>query len=178
MQKLIEIRFHGRAGQGIVTAANLLALAAAKEGKFVQAFPFFGSEKRGPPVTSYCRISTEKIELNEEIEAPDIVVVADSSILNEVDVTEGTKNESIIIINSKKEIKLNKKCKTFFVDGTEIAVKNLGKPITNTVMLGALAKITSIVKLESIEKAIKERFKEELAEKNIQAIKECFNEVD
>lgn len=176
---MLEIRFHGRAGQGIVTAAELLAEAAAMEGKYSQAFPFFGSEKRGPPVTSYCRIDEKPIVIHEEIEEPDMIVVAEPSVLNEVKVDAGLKPNGILIINSIQSAEEFSKAErhVFAVNGTEIAVKHLGKPITNTVMLGALCKITGIVKIENIQQAIRNRFPPKIAEPNIKAIEECFNAV-
>jgi len=176
---MIEVRFHGRAGQGIVTAAELLAHAVAKEGKFSQAFPVFGSEKRGPPLASFCRIDDKPIKLHEQIYEPDIVVVADDSILDAVDVCAGLKKDGILIINTKRPVReLGLKLsgqKIFAVDGNEIALRTFGKLIVNTVMLGALAKATGIVKIESIKKAIAERFPPKIAEPNNAVIEECFN---
>ncbi len=176
---MLEVRFHGRAGQGIVTAAELLAEAAAMEGKYSQAFPFFGSEKRGPPVTSYCRIDEKAITIHEEIEEPDIVIVAEPSVMDEVKVDAGLKPNGILIINSTQTTEEFSKAgrHVFIVNGTEIAMKNLGKPITNTVMLGALCKITGIAKLENIQQAIRNRFPPKIAEPNVKAIEECYNAV-
>jgi 2-oxoacid:acceptor oxidoreductase gamma subunit (pyruvate/2-ketoisovalerate family) len=176
---MLEIRFHGRAGQGMVTAAELLAEAAAMEGKYSQAFPFFGSEKRGPPVTSYCRIDEKPITIHEEIEEPDIVIVAEPSVLDEVNVDAGLKPNGILIINSRQSSEEFDQTErhVFCINGTEIAVRHLGKPITNTVMLGALCKLTGIVKLESIQKALQNRFPKKIALPNIQAIEECYNAV-
>ncbi len=180
---MMEIRFHGRAGQGIVTAAELLADAVHMEGKFSQAFPFFGSEKRGPPVTSYLRIDSKPIVIHEEIEKPDIVVVAEPSVMTEVQVDAGLKPNGKLILNSPKtreEIKASGVVNGHHLDvvnGTEIALKYLGKPITNTVMLGALCKFTDVVKLESVIKAIEKRFPEKLAKPNIEAITECYNSI-
>ncbi|MBI2598156.1 MAG: 2-oxoacid:acceptor oxidoreductase family protein [Candidatus Diapherotrites archaeon] len=180
---MIELRFHGRAGQGIVTATELLATAAAAEGKFSQAFPIFGSEKRGPPVTSFCRISNEPIQIHEEIAEPDIVVVAEPSILGTVNVTAGLKENGTIIINTPKsatELEIAAK-NVFTIDGTQIALKNLKKPITNTVMLGALIKITGIVGLESIKKSLEAKFagkfSKEIIDANILTIQECFDKI-
>ncbi|MEK6942411.1 MAG: 2-oxoacid:acceptor oxidoreductase family protein [archaeon] len=180
---MIELRFHGRAGQGMVTAAELLATAAHLEGKHSQAFPIFGSEKRGPPVTSFCRISSGPILIHEEISEPDIVVVADASILDTVDVAAGLKPNGIIIVNSNKpEVLLGIRAKNVFtIDGTEIAIKNLKKPIINTVILGALVKATGIVKLESIKKALEVKFagnfSQEIIEANLKTIQECFDKM-
>lgn len=176
---MVEIRFHGRAGQGIVTAAELLAHAVAKEGKFSQAFPFFGSEKRGPPVASFCRIDDKPIKLHEQIYEPDFVVVADDSILDSVDVCAGLKKNGILIINTNRRVKdLGLKIsgqKVFAVDGNEIAYRTFNKLIVNTIMLGALAKATGIVKIDSIKKAIDGEFPQKIAEPNKLVISECYD---
>lgn len=180
---MFEIRFHGRAGQGIVTAAELLADAVHMEGKYSQAMPFFGSEKRGPPVTSYLRIDSKPITIHEEIITPDLVVVAEPSVLSEVQVDAGLKMNGQLILNSPHTLEFVKASGVVnghhlsVINGTDIALKHLGKPITNTVMLGALCKLTNVVKLESVIKAIERRFPEKLAKPNIEAIKECYNAV-
>ncbi|MEM3400067.1 MAG: pyruvate ferredoxin oxidoreductase subunit gamma [Candidatus Micrarchaeia archaeon] len=171
-----EIRFHGRGGQGAVTAASLLAMAAGDEGKYSQAFPFFGVERRGAPVTSFCRISDEPIKIHQYIYKPDIVVVLDPSLLGKVDVCEGLKEGGIVIVNSKERISLPTK-NAYFVDASGIAIKHIGKPIVNTAMLGAFAKVTNLVHIDGLKKAIGEVFKGELAEKNIRAIEECYSGV-
>lgn len=176
---MLEVTFHGRAGQGIVTASELLASAVAMDGKFSQAFPFFGSEKRGPPVASFCRIDSKPIKVHEQIYEPDIVVVADDSILKSVNVCSGLKKNGIIIINSTKAVKdLDLKVlpsqKIIAIDGTGIAWKVFNKKIVNTVMLGALIKATGIAKIDSIKKAIEERFPPKLSQPNIQVVEECY----
>ncbi|WP_456367299.1 pyruvate/ketoisovalerate ferredoxin oxidoreductase subunit gamma [Thermococcus sp.] len=178
---MIEIRFHGRGGQGAVTAANILASAAFKEGKYVQAFPFFGVERRGAPVTAFTRIDDKPIRIKTQIYEPDVVVVLDPSLLDTVDVTAGLKDNGIVIINtekSKEEVleKLKKKpAKLALVDATTIALEILGLPITNTAILGAVAKATGLVNLESVQEAIKETFSGNLGEKNAKAAEEAFN---
>jgi len=178
-----EIRLHGRAGQGMVTGAELIAMAAAYDGKHSQAFPYFGSEKRGPPVEAYCRVSEHPITIHEEISEPDIVVVADSSIMAEVDVCAGLGKGGILIINTTKgpeELKLNAS-KVFTINATEVALRHFHKLILNTVMLGAFCKITGIVKLESVKRAVKEKlsgkFSEKIVEANIAAIQEVYDKV-
>jgi len=179
--KMIEIRFHGRGGQGAVTAANILASAAFKAGKYVQAFPFFGVERRGAPVTAFTRIDDKPIRIKTQIYEPDIVVVLDPSLLETVDVTAGLKEGGIVIINtekSKEEVleKLKKKpAKLALVDATTIALDVLGLPITNTAILGAVAKATGIVELDYVKEAIKETFSGTLGEKNAKAAEEAFN---
>jgi 2-oxoacid:acceptor oxidoreductase gamma subunit (pyruvate/2-ketoisovalerate family) len=162
--KLIEIRFHGRGGQGAVTAANILAEAAFREGKDVQAFPYFGVERRGAPVTAFTKIDDDPIRVRSQIYEPDYVVVLDQSLLKSIDVALGMKSEGIILVNIdkkpetiKKEIQGDFKIAT--VDATGIAIRHtLGTkaaPIVNTAILGAFAKVTGLVKIESIVDSIK-----------------------
>jgi 2-oxoacid:acceptor oxidoreductase gamma subunit (pyruvate/2-ketoisovalerate family) len=159
---MIEIRFHGRGGQGAVTGANILAMAAFREGKDVQAFPYFGVERRGAPVTAFTKIDDRPVRIKSQIYEPDYVVVLDSSLLKAVDVTQGLKDGGVVIINTDKkpdDIK-GVKGKIATVDATGIAVKHgLGSkeaPIVNTAILGALAKATGIVKIQSIVDTIAE----------------------
>jgi 2-oxoacid:acceptor oxidoreductase gamma subunit (pyruvate/2-ketoisovalerate family) len=160
---MYEIRFHGRGGQGAVTAANILAVAAFKEGYDVQSFPFFGVERRGAPVEAYTRIDNKKIDIRMYIYNPDAVLVLDPSLTSNIDVTKGLKDGGIIVINSiKKPSEFDlKKFKIATVDATEIAVnKGLGSkaaPIVNTAILGAYAKAVGNVKIESIVEAVKEK---------------------
>ncbi len=183
-EKMIEIRFHGRGGQGAVTAANILAGAAFAEGKYVQAFPFFGVERRGAPVTAFTRIDEKPIRIKTQIYEPDVVVVLDPSLLEVVDVTAGLKEGGIVIVNTEKtkdEVlkSLKKKPKKLaIVDATSIALDVLGLPITNTSILGAIAKATGVVKIESVEGAIKDTFSGELGEKNAKAAATAFEKTD
>ncbi|NJE54250.1 pyruvate/ketoisovalerate ferredoxin oxidoreductase subunit gamma [Thermococcus sp. 21S9] len=178
---MIEIRFHGRGGQGAVTAANILASAAFKQGKYVQAFPFFGVERRGAPVTAFTRIDDKPIRIKTQIYEPDIVVVLDPSLLDTVDVTAGLKDGGTVIVNTEKSkdevlAKLKKKpAKLALVDATTIALDILGLPITNTAILGAVAKATGVVELKYVQEAIKETFSGTLGEKNAKAAEEAFN---
>ena len=179
---LREFRWHGRGGQGAWTASELLARAAIHEGKYIQSFPEFGPERMGAPVKAYTRISDEPIRLHCAVYNPSLSIVMDPTLLATVKVTEGLDENGILIINSpkdpknmKEELKM-KKGKLWTVSGTEIALRILGRAITNTAMLGVVARATGIVKMESIEKAVRERFPEPLAEKNIGVIKEAFQE--
>jgi pyruvate ferredoxin oxidoreductase gamma subunit len=172
-----EIRFHGRGGQGVVTSANLLAIAAFKEGKYCQAFPFFGTERRGAPVVSFARIDTEFIRTREQIYNPNYVVVLDSTLLDVIDVTEGLKDDGIIVINTNKEVNLKTKARVKTIDATAIALEIIGKPFVNTPMIGALVGATHIVKLDSVIEAIKETFPEEVAKKNIEAVKKTYEKI-
>ena len=161
---MLEIRFHGRGGQGAVTAAEVLAVAAFKDGKYAQAFAKFGPERRGAPVSSFTRIDDSPIRIRQNVYEPDIVVVLDSSLMKVVDVKEGLKENGILLINTGKDIP-NAWC----VDATSIAMDIIGKPIVNTAMLGAFSKASECaVSLDSIVEAIKERFPGEMGKKNAQ----------
>ncbi len=179
---LKEIIFYGRGGQGAVTAANLLASAALKSGnRGVQAFPFFGAERRGAPVKAFARISNEEIFLRSQIKEPDIVVVLDTGIMDVIDVTAGLKKDGIILLNSyKKPVDFSFPYKVATVDATSIALKNDirvgGIPVVNTPMVGALVRILNGVKLEALKEAIRERFGK-IAEKNERAVEEAYNKV-
>lgn len=177
-----EIRWHGRAGQGIITVSRLLASAALIEGKYVQAFPEFGPERLGAPIKGFTRIGDEPIEIHSQIYNPDVVIVLDPTLFKIEDVTEGLKDEGKIVANMDDRKKLfeflrSKKVYTYSVNATRIALDIFGKAIFNTPMLGALVKATSLVSLDSIIKVIKERFPESIAEKNIEALKRAYEEV-
>ncbi len=172
---LKEIRIHGRGGQGGVTAAELLARAAFKEGKWVQAVPFFGAERRGAPVKAFARLSDEPILVRSQIYNPDYVLVLDSGLLDLVDVTEGLKKDGVVVVNTQKkpeELNLNHD-HVATVDATGIALELgllvSGLPVLNTTMLGAFAKATNEVKLESVLEAIRETWQGAAGEKNAKA---------
>lgn len=159
---MYEVRFHGRGGQGAVTAANILAIAAFKEGKDAQAFPMFGVERRGAPVQAFVRMDEKPIDVKTQIYEPDAVVVLDPTLLEVVDVTQGLKSGGIIILNTRKkpnEFEFGG-AKVFTVDATTIAVDNhLGtktNPIVNTAVLGAYSKAVGNVGMEAIREAIRE----------------------
>lgn len=182
VEKLKEIRWHGRGGQGAWTASEILAKAAILEGKYIQSFPEFGPERMGAPVNSYTRISEEPINLHCSVYNPDIVVVLDPTLLKTVPVSQGLKENGVLIVNTKvtpaeirKKLDL-KTGKVWTVPATKIAMAILGRPITNTAMIGAVARATQIISLESIKKATNERFPTNIAEKNIGIIKEAYKE--
>lgn len=177
---MIEIRLHGRGGQGAVTSAELLALAAIKEGKYAQAFPSFGPERRGAPVVAFCRVSDERIRIRAVISQPDIVLVLDPSILRLVNVGDGLKAEGVLVANTRhtpEEIKdeLGLKARVATVNATRIAREELGLPITNTTMLGALLKASAIVDKSSMIEPLQERFGR-IAERNIKAFERAYQE--
>jgi 2-oxoacid:acceptor oxidoreductase gamma subunit (pyruvate/2-ketoisovalerate family) len=182
LKNIVEFRWHGRGGQGAWTASELLARTALYEGKYIQSFPEFGPERMGAPVTAFTRISTEPIRIHCAVYEPDIVVVLDPSLLKTVPVTSGVNENGIILVNSVDEpAKVRENLKTekgkiWTIPATQIALKILGMPITNTAMLGIVARATKIVSLESIEKIVKERFRADLAEKNFAVIKEAYQE--
>jgi pyruvate ferredoxin oxidoreductase gamma subunit len=178
---LIEIRWHGRGGQGAVTSAELLAKAAIDEGKYAQGFPAFGAERRGAPVVAFDRIdSLSPIRVRAEIRQPDVVIVLDPTLLRVVKVTAGLKDDGILVINTKKSFEAIQKdfgntWKLALVDGSRIAREILGVPIVNTTMLGALLKAIPVVQIESLVKPLEERFGR-LAERNLNALKRAFEE--
>ncbi len=178
--QLVEIRWHGRGGQGAVTSAELLAQAAISEDKFAQAFPSFGPERRGAPVLAFVRISNKQLRIRAGIVEPDVVVVLDPGLLRIVDVASGLKDGGILVFNTKKSVaeiksEFNIKCRLATVNATKIARELLGVPITNTTMVGALLKATDVVRLESVVEPLKKRFGR-LAERNINAMKRAYEE--
>jgi pyruvate ferredoxin oxidoreductase gamma subunit len=179
-ERLKEIRIHGRGGQGSVTAAELIAIAAFEDKRFSQAFPAFGVERRGAPVMAFVRIADKPIRIRSQVYEPDYVVVQDVSLLEVVNVASGLKSDGKIIINTDKpkdDLNLKTDAQIITIDATKIAMETLGRPIVNSIMLGAFCKATKEVSLESINKAISERFKGDLGKKNLLAIKTAYERV-
>lgn len=177
---MIEIRIHGRGGQGAVTSAELLAVAAIGRGRYAQAFPSFGPERRGAPVVAFCRIADERIRVRAIVQRPDIVLVLDPGILRLVDVAGGIKDEGVIVANTRytpQEIKeeLGFKVRVATVDATRIAREEIGLPITNTTMLGALLKAVELIPMDSLIPPLQERFGR-VAERNIKAFERAYQE--
>jgi pyruvate ferredoxin oxidoreductase gamma subunit len=175
-----EIRIHGRGGQGNVTASEFLAEAAFADGLFAQAFPMFGSERHGAPVTAYVRISDKPIRLRSQIYEPDYVVVQDASLFQGNDLLEGLKDGGLIVINTslaQSEFGIPQKYKVVTVPATELALKIVGKPIINTIMVGAFAGASGEIRLEALETSVRERYPGELGEKEIVAMREAFEKV-
>jgi pyruvate ferredoxin oxidoreductase gamma subunit len=177
---MIEIRFHGRGGQGAVTSAELLALAAIGEGKYAQAFPSFGPERRGAPVVAFCRIDDERIRIRANVSEPNIVVVLDSSLLKIVNVAAGLKSDGVLVTTSPDSPEkvlgdLKIKNRVAVVDALKIAREILGVPITNTTMLGSLIRAQGLVKKESFISPLRERFGR-IAEKNISAFERAYQD--
>jgi 2-oxoacid:acceptor oxidoreductase gamma subunit (pyruvate/2-ketoisovalerate family)/2-oxoacid:acceptor oxidoreductase delta subunit (pyruvate/2-ketoisovalerate family) len=177
---LIEIRLHGRGGQGAVTASRIIATAAYEEGKYSQAIPMYGTERRGAPLTAFVRIDDVRVRERELVHNPDISIVLDPLIAKEQGVVENLKPGGLVLLNTTyepEEIKLGGNFKVATVDATSIALSTLGRAITNTAILGAFSRITGLVKLESMEKAIKKYFPGRLGEMNVAAVRKSFEEV-
>jgi len=172
-----EIRIHGRGGQGSVTAAELLAVAAFEDGKYSQAFPFFGVERRGAPVTAFTRLSDKKIRLRSQIYEPDYVIVQDATLVSAVDVTAGLKPDGMVIVNSEKsadDIGLDAGIDVRTIDATGIALEIIGRPIVNTTLLGAFAGATGEISIESIKESVLARFPGKIGEVNVEAAEKAY----
>ena len=189
MNKLVEIRWHGRGGQGAKTASLLLADAAFNTGKYIQGFPEYGPERMGAPITAYNRISDEKITIHSNIYEPDYEVVVDDSLLESVDVTKGLKEEGAIVINTTKtpdEVRpllKGYKGKVCTIDAKTISIETLGKYFPNTPMLAAIVKVSGIMEEQAFLDDMVESFKHKFAKKpevidgNMAALKRSLNEV-
>lgn len=179
---LVEIRWHGRGGQGIVSVSRLLAEAALLDKKYVQSFPEFGPERSGAPVRGFTRISDEPISIHSQIFNPNIVVVVDPTLIGN-NVTSGLAKDGIIVANT--ELTHDELVKTlsvrdahvYAVNARRIALDVLGRPIYNTAMLGALLKVVPLTSFESIAKVVRARFPGTLGEKNVEAVKRAYAEV-
>ncbi|UCE44554.1 MAG: 2-oxoacid:acceptor oxidoreductase family protein [Candidatus Bathyarchaeota archaeon] len=182
MVTLQEVRWHGRGGQGAWTASELLAKAAIYEGKYIQSFPEFGPERMGAPLRAFTRINNKPIRMHCSIYNPQVAVVLDPTLLNTTPVADGLARDGLLIINTQEPpAKIRHKLGltgrvVWTVPATDIAVRILGRPITNTAMLGAVARAAGIVDLKSLERVVKERFPARIAEKNIGVMKVAYKE--
>jgi len=186
MSQTTEIRWHGRAGQGVVTAGELLAESAMNTGKFFQAFPEYGSERMGAPIKSYTRISDSPIEIHCPILEPDVVIVVNPNLLGVVDLTEGLKPQGVIIINTPESPEALRGQLAFqtgtvwCIDAAKIALEELKRDIPSTMMLAVVAKATGIVTLESVVEVTREslgaRLRAEVVEANVRALDRAYNE--
>ncbi len=188
MSELIEIRWHGRGGQGAKTAATFLASVAINEGKYSQGYPDYGPERMGAPMRGFTRISDEAIKLHCEITNPDIVVVLDDTLLGVVNIIEGIEKDGILIVNtvqSPQEIKdklaIKNGVKVYTIDATGISIEELKRPIPNTPMIGALIKVSNVLKIETVYEDVKvkfgKKFREDIVKGNINAIRRAYEEV-
>ena len=183
---MLQIRIHGRGGQGVVTAAEMLSLAAFEQGRHAQAFPSFGSERTGAPVVAFCRIDDQEIRLREPIMAPDVLIVQDPTLLHQVDVFQGLKPDGYVLINTRRsfdELGLGEISQRFrherliTVPATDIAIKHLGRPLPNAVLLGGFAALSGLITLEAVEHAIRHKFNGRVAESNVAGANEAFTYV-
>mgnify|MGYP005847591299 FL=1 len=187
MGELVEIRWHGRGGQGVVTAGKLLAETALGLGQYIQAFPDYGPERQGAPIRAFTRMSPNPIYIHSQIEEPDIVLVLDPTLLNTVDVTEGLKPEGVLLVNtplSPQHVRKQlgwKTGKVFTVDASHIAIEELGREITNTPMLGALAVAMDLFSAERLAEEVRRNFSKkmrpEIVEANVRAVLRAAQEL-
>lgn len=185
---LLEVRWHARGGQGAVTASRFLSEAAIRENKHFQAFPEFGTERMGAPIRAFTRVGSETIYVHSQVNNPDAVVVLDPTLLGPVNVTEGLKDDGVLIVNYsgkpseiREMLKLGNKYKVYTVDATKIARETIGRPITNTAMVGALVRVTGVVKYENVLEQLKStfggRFRQDVVDRNVKSLERAFQEV-
>ncbi|MDR2646387.1 MAG: 2-oxoacid:acceptor oxidoreductase family protein [Holosporaceae bacterium] len=173
---MFQVRIHGRGGQGVVSAAEMLSVAAFLEKKFAQAFPSFGSERMGAPVTAFCRISDKEIRLREPILEPTAVIIQDRSIIEFSDAFQGVINGGFVLINSPVDVQNDLKNVTVkCIDATGIALEHIGRPIPNAILLGSFAALTRNIGIDSVIEAIKAKFAGPVAEKNIAAARIAYD---
>lgn len=184
---MLEVRIHGRGGQGVVTAAEVLALAAFDEGRHAQAFPSFGSERMGAPVVSFVRISDDPIRAHDPVMTPDAVIVGDATLLGQVDVLAGLRPDGYVLVNSLHGLhdlglghllEAEHPERRVTVPATELALEHVGRPVPNAALLGAFAALTGIVSLSSVQQAVAERFPGDLATANTAAAVAAFHHVE
>jgi len=184
LPRVFQVRFHGRGGQGVVTAADLLSVAAFAEGRFSQALPSFGSERAGAPVTAFCRISDSEIRTRAPVTAPDALVVQDVTLLHDAGLTDGLHPEGFLLLNTPRpldELPLPARLGALpaghvvTVPATEIALRHFGRPVPNAVLLGGLAALCGVVSLEAVVHAIAERLPAAVATANAAAATEAFH---
>ncbi len=181
---MIEIRIHGRGGQGVVTAAELLASAAFHDGKVAQAFPSFGSERTGAPVTAFCRIDSNPIRGREPVTHPNILFIQDSTLLHHVDVFSGLSDQGIVLMNSAKKVEelglkdwmvQHPEVELYSFPASALAEKHLGRPMANVGMVAGFASITGVITKSSVEFAIQRKFSGKMGELNTKVATEAFN---
>jgi len=181
---MITIRVHGRGGQGNVTLAELIAMAAFYGGKQVQAFPVFGVERKGAPVAAFVKIDDNFIRSRQQVYEPDYIIIQDPSLISIADILGGATKKTVVIVNTSKlpeNVCPGFIGKVYCIDALGIAMKEIGKPIANTAMLGAFAKISGLIKIEAAKKAIAvnlgEKFDQEMLDKNVKALNSAFSQV-
>ena len=182
----MELCWHGRGGQGVVTANEILAETAIREGKYVKAFPEFGPERMGAPIRAFTRISSDPIRVHSQVYEPDVVIVLDPTLVGKVKITDGLKKDGAVVANypgTPKELQdaLGTEAKCYAVDATKISTEEIGRPMANTSMLGALVKISKLVSFGSLEDQMTSKFTGKLPDKvivkNLSALKRAYAEV-
>lgn len=180
---MLQIRIHGRGGQGVVTAAEMLSIAAFEQGRHAQAFPSFGSERTGAPVVAFCRMDDREIRLREPILAPDVLIVQDPTLLHQVDVFQGLRTDGFVLINTRRtfdDLGLADISSKFrherltTVPATEIALKAIGRPLPNAALLGGFAALSGLITLEAVAHAIRDKFSGKVADGNVAAATEAY----
>lgn len=180
---MFQVRIHGRGGQGVVTAAEMLSIAAFREGRHAQAFPSFGSERTGAPVVAFCRLDNRPIRLREPVMKPDCVIIQDATLLHQVDVFAGLVKDGFVLINTARDfdalgiaefVQGRRRERFVTVNATEIAMKHIGRPVPNAALLGAFAALTRQITLDAVAAAIEETFSEQLARSNIAAASAAY----
>jgi pyruvate ferredoxin oxidoreductase gamma subunit len=183
---MFQVRIHGRGGQGVVTAAEMLSVAAFEEGRHAQAFPSFGSERTGAPVVAFCRIADKEIRLREPIMAPDALIIQDPTLLYQVDVFAGMKPDGYLLINTNKTfeqlgladfVRERQSEHLCTLPATEIALRHVGRPVPNVPLLGGFAALSGVIRLESVIKAINDKFSGKVGAGNVAAATEAYNTV-
>ena len=175
MAQLTEIRWHGRGGQGVVTAGKLLAEAALETDQYFQAFPDYGPERMGAPIRAFTRLSDEPITIHSQIDTPNVVLVLDPTLLRSVPVADGLAEDGVLVVNTLlspeevREVTGFQTGKVFTVDASHIAIEEMGREITNTPMLGALYQATGLISLEALSQELQAWFEKKIPEKAIQA---------
>jgi pyruvate ferredoxin oxidoreductase gamma subunit len=181
---MFQIRIHGRGGQGVVTATEMLSVAAFEEGRHAQAFPSFGSERTGAPVVAFCRIDDKEIRLREPIMEPDALIIQDPTLLHQIDVFAGLKPDGYVLLNTHHSfealglgelVKERKPERLCILPATQLGLKHIGRPIPNVPLIAGFAALSGMIKLESVIKAINQKFSGKVAEGNIAAAAEAFN---
>ena len=181
---MFQVRIHGRGGQGVVTAAEMLSIAAFEEGRHAQAFPSFGSERMGAPVMAFCRIDNKEIRLREPVMSPDALLIQDPTLLHQVDLFSGVTTEGLILINSTRsfaELGIGEFVEGFHPDllctvpATELALKQVGRPVPNAALLGGFAALSGLITLEAVSHAIRDKFKGKVADGNVAAAADAFD---
>lgn len=186
MKTATEVRWHGRGGQGTVTAAKVFAETALSGGKYVQAFPEYGPERMGAPLRAYNRISANPINVHCQVTNPDIVVVVDSTLIQGAGILDGTNDDTVLVINTTDDPQAIKKQlgvpnKVYTVNASKIALDTIGRPMPNTPMLGAMAKASGLISLDElindVQKSFGKKFSEKVVNANIDAIKQAYEQV-